>query len=50
MLDIPDADLLRDLLSAPGGANVALIDPANGDPPFYVGLNDTGELVKLERS
>ncbi|MFJ4173983.1 hypothetical protein [Microbacterium sp. NPDC089696] len=46
---IPDAEKLRELLAAEGGADVALIE-VEGRAPFYVGLNDDGELVEVHRS
>jgi hypothetical protein len=46
---IPNADELRVLLASEPGADVALIE-VEGHEPFYVGLDDAGELVRIERS
>lgn len=46
---IPNADELRELLAAEGGADVALIE-IEGREPFYVGLDADGELIEVTRS
>lgn len=48
-LDVSHAEELRDMLAAEGGAHIALVEPPSGKP-FYVGLNASGELVRIERS
>lgn len=45
---IPDAEALRYLLAAPGGADIALIE-IEGRDPFYVGLDMYGELAEIQR-
>ena len=46
---IPGADQLRDLLAAPGGSDIALIE-VDGFSPFYVGLSESGALVEVHPS
>ena len=48
-LDVPDAEKLCELLASEDGPDVALIDPTDGEP-FYVGLDDDGALVRIERA
>lgn len=45
---IPDPEALRKVLAEEGGSDVALIEPDGPGDPFYVGLDDDGNLVKLE--
>lgn len=49
LVGIPDAEKLCELLAAEDGPDVALIDPVDGEP-FYVGLDDDGALVRIERA
>lgn len=44
---VPDPDELRNLLAAPGGSGIALIE-VPGEDPFYVGLNKDIELEIVE--
>lgn len=48
LVDVPDVEKLCEILAAEDGPDVALIDPADGEP-FYVGLDDDGTLVRIER-
>lgn len=46
---IPEPEQLRELLAAPGGSDVALIE-VDGFSPFYVGLSGSGALVEVHPS
>jgi hypothetical protein len=47
--EISNAAELRELLAADDGPDVALIE-VEGRSPFYVGLDDAGDLVEVKRS
>lgn len=45
---IPNADQLREILSAESGTDVALVEI--GGRAVYVGLDDDGALVEVKRT